>query len=161
MQQPLKSVLSVAVIAFFLLFAYASSWDDVMATSTNTTVAIKDCAHEPVSLSGQMTATLSFNHKNGISISGATGEIYITHQIANEDCTPNVLQSIVASFVTDLDGDYEYIGPTFLHNNSQDLFRVEVHIDSRSGLWDDWKSVQVKYYGEATFVFNAIAPDAL
>ncbi|HZV68062.1 MAG TPA: hypothetical protein VFG10_00890 [Saprospiraceae bacterium] len=160
MRQPLKAVLSVVVTALFLLFAYASSWDDVMATSTNTTVAIKDCEQE-TGVSGQLIANLSFNHKNGVSIAGATGEIYITHQIASKECEPVVLQSIVKSFVTDLDGNYEFVGDSYLHNNSQDLIRVEVHIDSRPGHWDDWKSVQVKYYNSFVFFFNAIAPDAL
>jgi len=159
MQNKVKPVLSFIVIGIFLLIAIASFGPD---TSTNTTVAIKDCEVKPA-VQVQLKITIELDWEDGHNpVTGAFGKLFIVHQKVNPDntCTFFVESQQTIDFITGQDGTFTFVGNTWTHDNSEDLIRVEVY---RSGsvidLYGPNREMAVRYYSSGNFVFyNQVFP---
>jgi hypothetical protein len=153
MRKYIRPALSIATIGLFLLFAMASFGPD---GSTNTTVAIKDCeVKPPVSVTLKIeVGLLSFDN---FPIEGAEGVLFISHQKvnANDECTFAVDGQQQISFVTNSQGKFNYTGSTWVHDNSEDLIRVEIYLYPHpSEGFVGYKDVEVKKYssGDVKFI---------
>lgn len=124
--------------------------------STNTTVAIKDCEEKPAT---QVKLEISVRFiwgESGLPVKQAFGSLFISHQkvINNEECTYTVDFVTIVDYITDDEGNFNYVGPTWTHDNSQDLIRVEIY---RSGHAIDgyysYKESFVGVYNQGLFSF--------
>lgn len=153
MQKRIKSLFSLITVIFFIGIGLASIGPD---ESTNTTVAIKDCEWKP-EVEGVLEINVSFMNTLGEPIPEAGGEIFITHQQVNpgDECTFQGFTNALDLY-TGPDGKFSYVSPfEFKHDNSEDLYRVEINIP-KTALYTGCKQVQVLKYGAATFNFNCI-----
>ncbi len=153
MRKYIRPALCIATIGGFLLFAIASFGPD---GSTNTTVAIKDCeVKPPVSVTLKIEVGLLSN--DNFPVQGAEGVLFISHQKvnANDECTYSVGGQQQISFLTNSQGKFNYTGSTWVHDNSEDLIRVELYLypHPTAGFFGD-KRVQVSKYESGDFQFN-------
>ncbi|MEO5906744.1 MAG: hypothetical protein ABIQ11_08460, partial [Saprospiraceae bacterium] len=82
------------------------------------------------------------------------GKLFITHQKVRADaCSFDLVFSATHSFTTGLDGTAAYTGPVWLHDNSQDLWRVQVE-SAYFPIVVPQSQVQVKYYSQSNFQFT-------
>lgn len=152
MRKYIRPAISLATIGVFLLFAMASFGPD---ESTNTTVAIKDCeVKPPVSVTLKIEVSLQSN--DNFPVEGAEGILFISHQKVNvnDECTFSVDGQQQISFVTNSQGKFNYTGSTWVHDNSEDLIRVELYLypHPTAGYFGD-KRVQVTKYASGDFTF--------
>ena len=158
MEGKLKPLMSVISICIFLLLAAASVGPD---GSTNTTVAIKDCESKP-EYDGTFSIRIFMVDKLGNGIPDAKGTIYITHQKVKPDNTCTYTATFqTLNFTTNIIGGYVYVGEVFIHDNINDLYRVEVFGDSGVApgggtpfLFDSWRAATTKYYNQDLFDFD-------
>ncbi|HLF64074.1 MAG TPA: hypothetical protein VI603_09985 [Saprospiraceae bacterium] len=157
MQNKLKSFLSILAIGFFLLLALASDVTSLLDTSTNTTVVVKNCEEKP-SVSGSLIVTALALDTLDHPVQGVQGKIFIVHQkVRSDTCVFDVVFSVKNSFVTGPDGRFTYTGPDWIHDNSQDLFRVEIQWGGALGgvYPQPNRQTMVKYYSQSNFSFVA------
>jgi hypothetical protein len=147
-----KSIYSVMAIGIFAVFAAASIGPD---KSTNTTVAIDKCQTKP-SFQGQLSIYVEVKDQHGASVE-ANGKLYIVHQKVRPDttCSFDVLTNLVHDFSVVPNQIYFYDGPAFSHDNSEDLFRVELKING-STTHANYQEVKVIKYAEQNINFLAI-----
>lgn len=154
MQKITKSVLSVLVIVFFLVITLATQFEDFLLESTNTTVKIENCEDQPQVI-GTITVAIIITNDDDEPLSSIDGKLFVTHQKVNTDsCTFEVVFNEIIPFETNSQGVFIYQGPEWAHDNSQDLWRAEVEIESDE-FNTGYSDVQVKYYSEADFTFSA------
>ena len=158
MRNQIRPLLSLVAIGLFLLLALASL-DFGPDKSTNTTVAIKDCEEKPA-VNVTLRIDVSYQWTGGLDdlkfIPGAFGNISIVHQKVNADktCTFYVESSQVIDFVCNDDGVFTYEGPTWTHDNSEDLIRVELFgKENLIDFYPDHRKVKVLKYDNANFDF--------
>jgi hypothetical protein len=145
MQNKAKPILSMIAIGVFLIMAAASFGPD---SSTNTTVAIKDCM-DKAPFQGKLKVTIKVEDTSVY----VTGRLFISHQKVRQDtCEFDVVWSaneLIA--IPNGSGMYVYEGIDFIHDNSEDLFRVQVHLSASDGTFLDQTMVQK--YQTADFHF--------
>lgn len=149
----LRPLFSTVAIGIFIFLAFASFGPD---GSTNTMVAISNCESKPP-ITVQVRVSVYIKDSDGLGVPGATGRIYAVHQKINSDtsCTfTHVTES--GNFITGNDGLFQFEGQTFMHDNSQDLFRVEIVTDDGQNpyFYFGERETQVKYYDSGDFTFN-------
>jgi hypothetical protein len=137
------------MIGGFVLFATATALGP--ETSTNTTVAIKDCMEKPVVMNN-FTVFVHYKEKSGAPIPGATGSVFITQQKVNPDTCTFMAFAYVDDLYTDGNGQFVTQGIPFVHNNSEDLWRVEVLIDMSENFNGGRKVEVVKYPGNSVII---------
>ncbi len=150
MKNKWKSLLSFLVIGLFMMMALASLGPD---KSTNTTVAISNCQSRPAA-QGHLVITIQITDQKGESI-GGSGKLFIVHQKVRSDttCTYDVILSLVHEFTVAYNDTYTYDGPDFIHDNSEDLFRVELILRATQ-LSDSYAEVKVIKYAQSTINFR-------
>src|SRR5690242_7308956 len=148
----LKPIYSLIALALFLVFALASFGPD---ESSNATVAISNCNDQP-GVTGELHVNVYFHFKQG---QGAQipGSIFITHQKVKPDsCVFEVLYNETIAFETDMSGHYSYVGQVWFHDNSEDLFRVEVKIKTNQSIPFYYREVKVLKYANSDFSFDGL-----
>ena len=153
MKNKLKGILSLATIGLFLLFTLATGKPD---DSTNTKVAITDCMDQP-EVNGILQIVINFKDKSGTPISFYNGRLYISHQDVfslSETCQYSTTYDQV-DFITDVNGKYTYSIP-FSHNNTKDLYRVQLAFDDTS-TYAAFNQVKVAFYSTTNLTFNAVS----
>lgn len=151
----IKHITCLICISVFILGAIASEIGP--DASSNTTVAIKDCEVKP-EVEGYVTINVSFTNTQGEPIPDVGGYIFIAHQQVNDN-TECKFESFFQSLdlYTGPDGKFSYTSPfEYNHDNSQDLYRVEVLIP-KSTFYTGCKEVQVQKYAVGTFNFHCVA----
>jgi len=138
------------VIGVFLLIALAT--DSLSDESTNETVAITDCKEKPI-------ATGKVHVEVRSDLPGHYGMLLITQQKVRHDttCMFDVITNKTVTFNCDDTGLYIYDDDdTWTHDNSEDLWRVEVAMraGSLSGIDLFDRQVQVRKYYQSNFYFT-------
>lgn len=152
MRKYIRPTISMATIGVFVIMAMASFGPD---GSTNTTVAIKNCEEKP-----PVNVTLKIHVElvspPNVPVEGAEGVLFISHQKVNADdeCTFSVDGQQQISFVTNSQGKFNYTGSTWVHDNSEDLIRVELYLypHPTAGFFG-YKGVKVTKYASGDFQF--------
>lgn len=157
MKDKLKVVFSLMAIIFFMLIALSSIIFAFLEGSTNTTVKIGNCQEKP-GASGTLEVTVTALDSLDNPLAGVKGDMFITHQKVRPDtCAFDVVFNVRNAFTTGANGQATYTGPDWIHDNSEDLFRVEVE-------WRNFptgtypvppRQTIVKRYNESTFSFTA------
>jgi len=153
MKNIMRSILSFAVIGFFLLAAIASFGPD---EATNTTVPISDCESKPV-VTGNLKVDIKLRTLQLEPIPEHDIQIFVTHQKVNPD-TSCTFQSTMSNVIltTDIDGEISWFAPdNFTHDNSEDLYRVQIKVRGDDN-WDQADDIQVLKYNQAQFSFYII-----
>ena len=153
MRKRIKNLFSLVTVILFIGIGLASFGPD---GSTNTSVAIKDCEWKP-EVENVLRINVSFTNTLGEPIPEAGGEIFIMHQQVNpgDECTFQGFTDAIDLY-TGPDGKFSYTSPfEHKHDNSEDLYRVEINIPN-TALYTGCKQVQVLKYSAATFNFNCI-----
>ena len=144
----LRHFLCFLVIAVFLLITMATDISHFLISSSNTTVAIRDCEAKPPAF-GTLEINLLAIDSLSNPIPGVHGQLFITHQKVNSDtCTYTVVFNVTHDFTTDANGLASYTGPDWMHDNSKDLWRVEVRWSLIADVQPD-REVQVKFYDQS------------
>jgi hypothetical protein len=150
--QHLRFLMSMVVIGAFLMITMATTINEFLISSTNTTVHIKNCESKPPVTGTLNIVVTAFDSLNN-PLPGERGGFYITHQKVNPDgCTYEVVTNLTVVYTTGPDGTATYQGPEWQHDNSQDLWRVEIRsndIDTKPS-----RQVLVKYYSDSNFHFT-------
>jgi hypothetical protein len=152
MRYRLKTILSILTIGLFLLFALASEFLD---ESTNTTVEVPDCKSDgPVS--GQLYVEINYVNLENDPVPFADGTLFITHQKVNSDsCTFEVVLNLVIPFELDAQGKFIYEGPSWTHDNTGDLFRVQVSVPpNKDVFYYGFDVVEVKRFNDSRFIIT-------
>ena len=161
MENKMKVFLSIICMAIFIVFAMASEFLD---ESTNTSVVVEDCEVKP-EFTGTLHIGVQYLDSDNEGVSDARCEINIVHQlIDNTDCTAHEVSNETKHFFTDNFGRCEFTTETFLHDNSSDLFRVQVQITPDKDDEDYipfYQAVQVATYSTTDLAFFKIAPPPL
>lgn len=156
LQITLRYVLSFLVIGFFLMITTATNVFNLLISSNNVSVAIENCEAKP-----PVTGTLQINmvalDSLGNPVPGIDGRLFIVHQkVTSDTCTFDVVFNVTHNFETDANGFASYTGPDWLHDNSQDLWRVEIDWNFHHNM-SPQRQVQVKYYNnQSEFFFSGI-----
>ena len=153
MRNKIKPLLSLAAIGLFLLFAIAS--DLLPQESTNVSVAIRDCEEKPP-VSGTIHVDVLYT-VNGIPRAGVNGEMFLVHQKVNPDttCSYSLLARQMLAFTTNANGFFTYEGVPFLHDNSEDLYRIEIEMFAVTGTGRrPERQVKVGKYNDSNFQFT-------
>lgn len=132
-------------IGVFLLLATSSFGPDA---STNTSVAIKDCK-EQAPILGKLKVTINIDDTSY----NYTGRLIMSHQKVRPDTCDydivwNVNQEILIARGTKI---YVYDGPEWIHDNSEDLFRVQIHMYSNGKLLE---KTDVQKYNTSHFTYT-------
>jgi len=155
LQITLRYVLSFLVIGFFLMITTATNVFNLLLISSNVTVAIENCEAKPPVI-GTLEINMLALDSLGNGIPGVTGRLFIVHQKVNSDtCKFDVVFNVTHTFETDANGLASYTGPDWLHDNSQDLWRVEIDWNFSYNI-SPKRLVQVKYYSQSEFFFTGI-----
>jgi len=152
MKNKLSSVFSLFIIGLFLLFAMASGGPD---GSSNASVAISNCKEMPP-VDVQLIVDISLKNKSGEPLNLVYGNLFVVNQAVKQDTCAFEAFPEELEFYTDMSGKYSHHGITITHKNSEDLYRVEVFIP-KTALYDEIRTVQVKKYDNAKFIFNLTA----
>ncbi len=119
MQNIMKPLLSFFAIGLFLLITLATF--QLSKESTNETVAIKECKEKPP-VHGKLHIEIKYEPE-------VRGIIFITQQKVRHDttCTFDVITNYRHTFNFDVQGRYVFDDDSeWTHDNSEDLFRIEV-----------------------------------
>ena len=150
----IKHILSVLTLGLFIFFIIAQAPDG----STSTEVDISNCEPKPA-ISITLTVNASFVDENGKPVESASISIFIVHQLVNnnESCTYSVFENILITRTTDASGHVAYTESGYVHQNSQDLFRIEVYHSPLFGYgYSKFNQVKVGKYANATFNFTGV-----
>ena len=161
MRYRLKYILSTLMIGIFLLFALSSQFSisdlfEFLEESTNTTVKISDCKSDgPVS--GQLYVIITYDNLEEEPVQYADGKLFITHQKVNSDsCTFDVVLDLVIPFELDVEGTFIYEGVNWTHDNTEDLFRVQVSVPQVEDNYYGFDVFEVKKFSDSRFIFSQI-----
>ncbi len=128
--------------------------------SSNMKVAIKDCETK-ATVFGHLKVNIKVVNSLGFKEGFASGKLLVTHQKVKPDsCIADVEVWKDINWLADSNGLYTYTEETeFIHNNKEDLFRVQVLTFSllgpQSGSMSD---VQVLKYSQSECNFMMRTP---
>ncbi|HUR31487.1 MAG TPA: hypothetical protein VMZ69_08630 [Saprospiraceae bacterium] len=146
----LRHTLSCLTISAFILIAFGSLGPD---ESTNTNIASPgDCEERP-GAGGALSINIFYHDLLGIPIGNAAGTIFITHQKIGSDCEYLLFDYFTESFATGFDGRYFTGGWEFFHDNSEDIYRVELII-KKSATHSGCRMVKAGKYNVRNFSFD-------
>lgn len=153
---------SICLVSVFVFLAFASFGPDA---STNTSVAIKDCEEQPpISGTFNIFVSLKLPAPDGIPKGvQAAGKIFIVRQKVNDNeaCTYTSTSQTI-DFTTSHNGEYSYTGMSYMHDNSQDLVRVEILVNgSVFEFHGPHKEVRVHHYSIPDINFIKTLPGLL
>lgn len=151
----MKQALTLISIGVFLMIALASLGPD---GSTNTKVSIKDCMEKPA-VQGKLRVDVTVLDTLGQPLGTGRMHIYIVHQKVKPDtsCTFDVIFGATHTVNVPSNGHYVYEGNDYIHDNSEDLFRVEVSFTADGAPGHAFtliREVQVKKYSNSDFQFT-------
>lgn len=150
MSSKTKSTLSITIFGLFVFFALASGGPD---TASNTTVPVSDCMVKPV-VEDVLKVTVRVTSLNLIPVHGDV-KLHITHQkIINSEACEFHADEIKTSIELNAAGVGTYTGSFWTHDNSQDLFRVQVQFNDVD--YELYNDLQVKYYNNSDFEFDIL-----
>ena len=151
MQNLRKPILSLLVTILFMVCALASFGPDA---STNTTTEISNCEEEdPTEV--KLNVLITLHNKETSNPVDGDGRLFIVHQKVNPDdeCKFSVIESLIINFTTGFDGEFNYNGgTTWIHDNTEDLYRIEVEIFD-DPFFTGYRKVQVGKYSVDDFTF--------
>jgi hypothetical protein len=125
MQTIMKPLLSLLSIGIFILFALSS---DFLDESTNHFITLDDCEGKPP-FTGTLTIAIQYLTANSLPVVGAECRINIVHQITDIiTCESSVVGEATIERVLDNQGRCSFETASFTHENSIDLFRVDVSV---------------------------------
>ena len=155
LQMTMRYVLSFLAIGFFLMITLATDVFNLLERSSNVTVAIKDCKQE-LPVTGELQVNILSIDSLGNPAPGLRGNLFVIHQkVRSDTCKFDVVFNIRHEFTTDANGLASYTGPEWIHDNSKDLWRVEIDWSYTSRINPD-RQLQVKYYNDSEFFFTCI-----
>jgi hypothetical protein len=103
--------------------------------------------------------------ESGIPKAGARGTMFLIHQKVNPDtCTYSVLANQKLSFTTGSNGHFVYDGVTFTHDNSEDLYRIEITMEVPFNPYSSnrkLREIKVAKYSDSNFQFTFDIPPPL
>ena len=153
MQNNIRCLLSFFTLVLFVILAAASFGPD---SASNTIVKVGNCEPKPpINVSAKVNVLVIDNEGNPVQ--AGEGSLFINNLIVVFDsCEYDPRAFYKEHVVIGPDGTYHFQSPPNLHENSQDLYRVELvfRIAGRES-----RTVKTLKYDQTTVSFTLKTPD--